>query len=431
MTASPDPPDPADPQTRWTRPVVLFIIAAFGSAGGVMGIGVVLGLHVYDLTRREFDLGLIGIAQFAPSLVLVLLTGSVADRYDRARVFAISGFGQAAAVSALAWYAATAPTSATPIFGLVLLFGIARAFTTSVQGPLMADMVPREQLPWLIPRRTLITRVSGITGPVLAGTLYEISPAWSYICVAAFLALAGVAGSLIPRGAPLHRPDVTGATTSRLHEALEGWRFMRRSPVLYGAITIDLFAVLFGGAVALLPALAEDRLGVDGTGVGILRGAGGFGAGLAAIVLARRPITRHVGKSLIASVAVFGAGTMALGITRHFAVALVAMLVLSAADGLSVYIRQALVPLVTPRAKLGRVSALSSVSIGASNELGAFESGVAGELLGSSRAIVLGGVATLVVAGAYAALFPVLRDFDRFPANPPEQDEDRQPARSS
>jgi MFS family permease len=405
----------------WTRPVKLFLVAAFCSAGSTMGVGTVLGLHVYDLTRREFDLGLVGIAQFSPSLVLVLLTGSVADRFDRARVFALSVAGQAAVLLALAGYAATDRTSAVPILLLVVIFGIFRAFTTSAQAPLIADLVPREQLPWLIPRRTLISRVSGIGGPVLAGALYEVEPELGYLAMAAMLAVATASSALIPRSPPLNadrpRPD---SRAGRWHDALEGWRFMRRSPVLYSAVSIDLFAVLFGGAVALLPALAEDRLGVGGTGVGVLRGAGGLGAGLAALAIAWRPIRRHVGSTLIGAVAVFGVGTVALGLATHFAVALVAMVVLSASDGVSVYIRQTLVPLVTPRETLGRVSALSSVSIGASNELGAFESGVAGELLGSSRAVVLGGVATLAIAAAYAAAAPALRRFDRFPTDAPE-----------
>ena len=219
---------------------------------------------------------------------------------------------------------------------------------------------------------------------MVAGVLYEVDPVYSYLFVGALLVIAAGAAALIPRTplGNLSRP-AADASPGKLHEALAGWRFIRRSPILYSAISLDLFAVLFGGAVALLPALAEDRLGVGATGVGLLRGAGGLGAGLAAVVLAWRPLTRHVGASLIVAVATFGLGTMALGLTTQFSVALVAMVVLSAADGVSVYIRQALVPLVTPRDKLGRVSALSSVSIGASNELGAFESGVAGELLGS------------------------------------------------
>lgn len=400
---------------------MLFMIACFGSAGANMGVGVVLGLQVWDMTHREFDLGLLGIAQFAPSLILVLLTGSVADKYNRARVFSTAAFAQAAMMVVLALYAATTPTSAGPIFVAVVLYGVARAFTTSAQSPLMADLVPRDQLPWLIPRRTLITRVSGIGGPVLAGFLYEVEPAYAYLTLGAFLTVGAIASWLMPRRLP-GESSALGRTESgrgKLHDALEGWRFMRGSPILLSAISIDLFAVLFGGAVALLPAIAEERLHVDGFGLGVLRGAGGVGAGVAALVLARRPLTRHVGKALIGSVAIFGLGTMVLGLTESYFIALAAMLILSSADGLSVYIRQALVPLVTPRDTLGRVSALSSVSIGASNELGAFESGVAGELLGSSRAILLGGVATLAVAATYTAVFPVLRNFDRFPEHEP------------
>jgi hypothetical protein len=256
---------------------------------------------------------------------------------------------------------------------------------------------------------------------VLAGALYEADPMVGYLAMAALLAVATVSSALIPAAPPLNvdRPKADSRST-RLHEALEGWRFLRRSPVLYSAVSLDLFAVLFGGAVALLPALAEDRLGVGGTGVGVLRGAGGLGAGLAALAIAWRPITRHVGIALIGSVAVFGVGTITLGLATHFAIALVAMVALSASDGVSVYIRQTLVPLITPRDTLGRVSALSSVSVGASNELGAFESGVAGELLGSSRAIVLGGIATVAIAGAYVARAPALRRFDRFPTDAPQ-----------
>ncbi len=409
----------AEQSSRWTRQVKLFMIAAFGSSGATMGIGTVLGLQVYDMTRSEFALGLLGIAQFTPSLVLVLLTGSVADRFHRARVFSVSAAAQAAVVLALAAYAASDPTSATPIFLLVVLFGIARAFTTSAQQPLIADLVPRDQLPWLIPRRTLVTRLSGIFGPILAGALYVVEPAFAYLTLAGLLLVSAIATALIP---PLFVAAVAPPSQGgrgRWHDALEGWRFVRRSPILYSAISIDLLAVLFGGAVALLPALAEERLGVGGFGVGVLRGAGGVGAGLAAVALARWPLTRHVGASLIGAVAIFGLGTLTLGVTTSFVVALLAMVVLSAADGVSVYIRQTLVPLVTPREKLGRVSAISSVSIGASNELGAFESGVAGQLLGSSRAIALGGVATLFVAGTYAVVFPVLRHFDRFPDEAP------------
>jgi MFS family permease len=201
------------------------MVAAFGSAGATMGVGTVLGLHAYDLTRREFDLGLLGIAQFAPSLVLVLLTGSVADRFDRARVFSLSAFGQAAVVFVLAGYAASDPTSAGPIFILVVVFGVARAFTTSAQAPLIADLVPREHLPWLIPRRTLITRLSGIIGPILAGTLYAVEPAYSYLAIGSFLVIAGGAAALIPPAPPLtdtHTRPTPGAGPGKRAVVLAG-----------------------------------------------------------------------------------------------------------------------------------------------------------------------------------------------------------------
>ena len=191
--------------------------------------------------------------------------------------------------------------------------------------------------------------------------------------------------------------------------------FIRHHPLLLGAITLDLFAVLFGGAVALLPAIAEERLGVGAVGLGWLRAAIGIGAAAMTLVLAWRPLRRHVGVVLFVAVAVFGVGTIVLGVTTSFAIAFAALIVLSAADAISVFIRATLVPLVTPARMRGRVLAFEMVFIGASNELGAFESGVAGQLLGPAGAIVLGGAATLVIAVAWALLFPALRLVDRFP----------------
>jgi predicted MFS family arabinose efflux permease len=199
------------------------------------------------------------------------------------------------------------------------------------------------------------------------------------------------------------------------HEAVEGLRFIRHRPVLLGAISLDLFAVLFGGAIALLPAIAKDRLGVGAVGLGWLRAAGGMGAAAVTVGLAIRPLSRKVGRVLLVVVAGFGVGTIVLGITRSFTVAFVAMAALSGADAVSVFIRATLVPLVTPEEKRGRVLAVENVFIGASNELGAFESGVAGQLIGTTGAVVLGGVGTLAVAVGWWFLFPGLRKVDRFP----------------
>ncbi len=198
------------------------------------------------------------------------------------------------------------------------------------------------------------------------------------------------------------------------HTALEGLRLIFRTPILLGAISLDLFAVLFGGAVALLPAIADEQLGVGAVGLGVLRVAAGVGAAIMAVTLALRPINRHVGRALFIAVAVFGIGTIVLGVTHTFAIAFVSLLVLSAADAVSVFIRSTITPLVTPASARGRVLAVENVFIGASNELGAFESGVAGQLLGVAPAVVLGGGMTLLVAGLWTVLFPALRDVDRF-----------------
>jgi predicted MFS family arabinose efflux permease len=211
------------------------------------------------------------------------------------------------------------------------------------------------------------------------------------------------------------RPAPTIASQGSMREAMEGLRFIRSQPLVLGAISLDLFAVLFGGAVALLPAIAKDQLHVGALGLGWLRAAGGIGAALTTAALAWRPLHRRVGKTLLTVVAVFGAGTIALGLTRSFLVAFVAMAVLSGADAVSVFVRATLVPIVTPEDRRGRVLAVENVFIGASNELGAFESGVAGQWLGAPAAIVLGGVATMAVAATWWVAFPALRDVDDFP----------------
>lgn len=399
----------------------------------------VIGKQVYDLTRSELDLGFLGLAEFAPAILLVLITGAVADRFDRRRVASLGMAFEVVTSLCLAAYAASDPTSATPIFGLVLVYGVARAFVAPATRALPADIVPPDRLPWLMPRQSATWQIALILGPVTGGFLYTIGPAVPFLFMAAMLSVSAVAVSVVRvRPSTVHEPAVVvsdpiqeagvegaGAPVERglaggrahLSEALEGLRFIRRDQILFGAISLDLFAVLFGGAVALLPAIAQDRLGVDAVGLGWLRAAGGIGAGLVTLRLAFRPIRRLVGKKLLAAVAVFGIATLALGATRSYAVAFVAMAVLSGADAISVFIRSTLVPLVTPESMRGRVLAVENVFIGASNELGAFESGVAGAILGPAGAIVVGGGATLVVAGIWARWFPALRDVDSFPGS--------------
>ena len=415
------------------------LLSVFAASAASLSQTTVLGKQVYDLTRSEFALGLLGLAEFAPAALLVLVTGAVADRFDRRRVAAIAPVGEAAVSVGLAWYASTDPTSAAPIFWLVIAFGVTRAFVAPAERSLPADMVPGARLPWLVARYSAAWQAAIIAGPVLGGFLYTVH-IWLPYLVNAGLTLAGAAlvlavriparskersveQQLVPAEAALEAAvePVTGhaaaAAPSRagLHEALEGLRFIRTQPVLLGAISLDLFAVLFGGAIALLPAIAEDRLGVGAVGLGWLRAAGGIGAAIVTVTLAVRPLHRRVGRTLLTVVAIFGVFTIVLGVTHSFTVAFVAMAVLSGADAISVFIRATLVPLITPEGKRGRVLAVENVFIGASNELGAFESGVAGELLGTAGAVVLGGAATLAIAGLWWFVFPALRNVDRFP----------------
>ncbi len=264
------------------------------------------------------------------------------------------------------------------------------------------------------PRQTGTWQIASILGPVAGGFLYVWNVRAPYVVDALLVVIAAIAIMAVHPAAAAVDP---GRTRAGMRDAIAGVRFVRSQPILLGAISLDLFAVLFGGAVALLPAIAEDRLGVGAVGLGLLRAAIGVGAGSVTLYLAVRPVTRCIGRTLLVTVAIFGVGTIVLGATTSFAVAFVALVVLSGADSISIFIRATLVPLVTPRDKRGRVLAVEAVFIGASNELGAFESGVAGQLLGPAAAIVVGGAATLAIAGLWWKIFPALRKVDRFPAS--------------
>jgi hypothetical protein len=355
-----------------------------------------------------------------------------------------------------------------PIFAIVIVFGIGRAFVSPATRSMPADIAPDGSIPRLIAFHVGCWQASAIIGPVIAGFLFVVSPTWPFIACMILTAVGAVLiqfarprpdriapgksfvseheASLIDLAdemRPAEMLDVLGEQNAdqiahkslspnlassgvpkkkkrTFHEAFEGFRVIRRNPALLGAISLDLFAVLFGGAVALLPAIAENRLGVGAVGLGWLRAAGGIGAAVVTILLSIKPIQRRTGPVMFISVALFGVFTITLGMTHSFAIAFLSVMLLSAADSVSVFIRSTLVPLVTPSSTRGRVMAVEGVFIGASNELGAFESGVAGQLLGTGRAVVFGGVATIGVVICWIVLFPVLWRYDRFPDQPPD-----------
>jgi MFS family permease len=370
----------------------------------------VLFKQVFDITGDELDIGLIGLAQFVPALLLVLASGWVADRFDRRRVSALFLLGRGLCAVALVGYSSVQPVAVWPLFAIAFLLGASDAMLSPARRSIPPLIVEQAEFPQVVALWTATFTGSAIVGPVLGGFLYSIGPDVAY-GVAAALELA----SIVPILAIVYVRDQQRLTDRpSLSAALEGLRFVRRTPIVLAVISLDLFAVLFGGAIALIPAVASERLGVGDIAYGWLRAAPGIGAAAMAIWLAIRPVRRHVGPTLLVVVAVFGAGTMVFGLTQSYAVAFVALIVISAADMISMYIRGSIVPLVTPNDQLGRVTAVEGVFIGASNELGAFESGVTARAFGLSWAIAGGGLVTVMIAGAFAALFPSLRRVDTF-----------------
>ena len=378
----------------------------------VMGQITIIGKQVYDLTGRPLDLGLLGVAEFLPVAVLAPLAGPLADRHDRRKILGMALVGEAIASLLLFLYARSDPTSVTPIFAIVLFFGVCRAFAMPASRALPIDLSPPGVVPRVVALKSVCFQAGHIAGPITFGFAFVVEGSLPYLLSALALVAAIAIIGLIPSSG-VKRLASTGGRQVIL-ESLEGLRFIRHRPLMLGAMGLDLFAVLFGGALALLPAIAEDRLGVGAIGLGWLRAGVGIGAGATAVCMSIRPVQRHLGRTLYAVVAMFGLGTTALGLTRSFTLAFTIIVFVSAADAVSMFIRATLVPLATPEDMRGRVLAVESVFIGASNELGAAESGLTAAFMGLVGAVVFGGVATLAVVALWWRWFPELRDMDTF-----------------
>lgn len=370
----------------------------------------VLFKQVFDISGDELDIGFIGLAQFVPALLLVLASGWVADRFDRRRVSGLFLFGRGLCAVALIGYSQVEPGTVWPLFAIAFVLGASDAMLSPARRSITPLIASQGEFPQVIALWTATFTASSIVGPVLGGFLYTVGPSTAYT-VAAVLEVAAIVPLL--RIVYVREQDrITDRPT--LSAALEGLRFVRRTPIVLAVISLDLFAVLFGGAVALIPAIAAERLNVGDIAYGWLRAAPGIGAAAMAIWLAIRPVRRRVGPTLLTVVAVFGVGTTVFGLTRNYTVAFIALVVISAADMISMYIRGSILPLVTPNDQLGRVTAVEGVFIGASNELGAFESGVTARAFGLPWAIAGGGFITVLVAASFAVLFPSLRRVDTF-----------------
>jgi MFS family permease len=375
---------------------------------------------VYALTNDPLDLGLIGLAQFLPFVILVLPAGEIADRYDRRWIltlcYGVECFCALLLLGFSEWGShSLRVTSAWPVFAVLFLFGSARAFVMPASQAITPNLVPRASFANAVALNSTTFHVATILGPSLGGLIYLAGPSWVYLTVAVMLSISVVLMFSIRMP-----PIVRRLERATWRSVLEGLQFVRSRPIVLGAISLDLFAVLFGGATALLPVFARDILETGPEGLGVLRSAPAFGAGVTALVLGFRPIERYVGRWMFGGVALFGCSIIVFGLSTSFALSLVALIVLGVGDMISVYIRHLLIQLETPDAIRGRVSAVNSVFIGASNELGEFESGVTAVWFGLVRSVVIGGVATLAVAGLWMHFFPTLRRLDRFPAGDEE-----------
>jgi MFS family permease len=387
-----------------------YAVARFLATVAWQMLGVAVGWQVYALTRDPLALGLVGLAQFLPFVTLVLPAGQVADRADRRLVMVAAYVIEAVSAAILIAFTASGSTRVEPVFLAMALFGMGRALWMPTGQAMVPNLVPPALFPSAVALNSTLFQTAVISGPALGGLLYLLGPQVVYgTSLALLCSVVVLMLSLSPQ------PPRGERRAFRARDVLEGLHFVWHRSALLGAISLDLFAVLFGGATALLPMVASDLLGVGPAGLGMLRTAPGVGAALTAAALAWWPIRRHAGSWMFGGVALFGAATVVFGLSRSLGLSLAALLVLGASDMVRVYVRHMLVQLETPDSIRGRVSAVNSMFIGASNELGEFESGVTARLFGLVPALVLGGAATLVVVLVMRWRFPTLRTMDRFP----------------
>jgi MFS family permease len=385
--------------------VELFSSLALGAAATA------LGWQAFSRRHDPLVLGLLGLAEFIPAAVLALPAGHVIDRHDR-RVVAGAGLVASTVVAlGLALDAAAGDTAVWPLYLLAFAWGIGNAFVGPTLGTLLAAGVAAPDLARSVAVTTSAGQAAIVAGPALGGITQTVGAPAPYLFAAVCAATAAALMALVPARVGVAH---VGEREPRLSDVLEGVRLIARTRPLLGAISLDLMAVLFGGATALLPVFARDILHVGAVGNGLLRAAPGVGAVLVGAVISTRPLNRRVGKTLFGVVALFGVFTIVFGLSRSFVLSLFALGALAGADMVSMVVRSTLAPMLTPPALRGRVSAVERVFIGASNELGAFESGSAAALIGAVPAVVLGGAASIAVALIWAWGFPELRRIDRF-----------------
>jgi MFS family permease len=408
--AAPAPPRVSALAALQHRDFAVFASARFCATLAWQILGASVGYQIYQLTHDPLSLALVGLAQFLPFVLCVLPAGQVADRFDRRLVLVCAYAVEACCALTLLWFTLSGMKAVWPVFVAMTVFGAGRAFWMPTGQAMTPNLVPREAFPAAVAVNSTLLTTGVIVGPALSGFLLLHGPHVAYGTVLALL-LVMVCLMLTIRPVRSTSPP----QPFRFGNLLEGLRFVLRRRTVLGAISLDLFAVLFGGATAMMPIYASDVLHVGPVGYGLLRSAPGVGAALVAAVLAVSPIQRNVGRWMFSGVAVFGCATLVFALSKVFLLSLAALFVLGAGDMMSVFVRSLLVQLETPDAIRGRVSAVASMFIGASNELGEFESGLAARAFGLVPSVVIGGLATLVVVAVYMKIFPELRTMREFP----------------
>ena len=371
---------------------------------------VAVGWQVYEITHRPLDLGLVGLAQFLPGIVLFLPAGHVADIFDRRRVLISceAGFGDCFLLLLL--LTAYHSQSVLAIYAVLVLLGVVRSFNGPVSRAILPHLVPEEHFQNSVAWASGIFQLATILGPVLGGLIYAIfrGPLAVYL-IATVIAVVAVA-LLFKLQVSIKAAGNVETTSSSI---FEGFRYLWRAKMVLGAISLDMFAVLLGGAVALLPVYAKEILRTGPWGLGILRSAPGIGAGIMAIVIAYKPLKKNAGATMLWCVAAFGVFTVLFGVSRSMILSLIALFMVGATDMVSVIVRGTLIQVATPDEMRGRVNAVDMIFIGASNELGQFESGVTAQWFGSVPAVILGGIGAIIVTGLWAWMFPQLRKVDQ------------------
>jgi MFS family permease len=391
------------------RPFVLFWLARVSTTIGYQMMALVIGWQLYQLTNSAFDLGLVGLIQFVPAVILTLLIGHAADRYDRRLIIRMAqgvyALSAALITTALILHAVTPEL----LFGAVFLIGCARAFEVPTGSALVPALVPAALVTRAVGGWTSANQVAIISGPALGGLLYAVSPvAVAGLCVLFFCTSITLVSFIVAKAPPAEREPPGFASV------LAGFKFIGLKRRLLGVITLDLFVVLFGGVTALLPIFARDILAAGPIGLGLLRSAPAAGALITALLLSHFPVERHIGPKMFAVVAIYGVTTIVFGLSTWLPLSMMALALLGAADSLSIVIRFSLVQIETPDDKRGRVSAVNYLFVGSSNTLGDFESGTVAAWLGAVPSVLIGGLGSLLIAAIWMLIFPDLRRIDRF-----------------